>query len=59
VLDGTIEITVGEDLHRLGTGDCLTLVLDPAGELPQSDAQGSALCRRDHQPACAEEMRCP
>ncbi|MDR6539100.1 transcriptional regulator with XRE-family HTH domain [Variovorax soli] len=28
VLDGTIEITVGEDLHRLGTGDCLALVLD-------------------------------
>lgn len=28
VLDGTIEITVGETLHRLGAGDCLALVLD-------------------------------
>lgn len=28
VLDGTIEVTVGEDRHRLATGDCLALVLD-------------------------------
>ena len=28
VLDGTIEVTVGRDRHRLGTGDCLALVLD-------------------------------
>lgn len=28
VLDGTIEVTVGDELHRLGTGDCLALVLD-------------------------------
>jgi transcriptional regulator with XRE-family HTH domain len=28
VLEGTIDITVGEDQHRLGAGDCLALVLD-------------------------------
>jgi transcriptional regulator with XRE-family HTH domain len=28
VLDGTIEVTVGNARHRLGTGDCLALVLD-------------------------------
>jgi quercetin dioxygenase-like cupin family protein len=28
VLDGTIDVTVGEDHHRLATGDCLALVLD-------------------------------
>ncbi len=28
VLDGTIEITAGDDLHRLDAGDCLALVLD-------------------------------
>ena len=28
VLDGTIEVTVGEEQHRLRTGDCLALVLD-------------------------------
>jgi quercetin dioxygenase-like cupin family protein len=28
VLDGTIEVTVGDELHRLDTGDCLALVLD-------------------------------
>jgi transcriptional regulator with XRE-family HTH domain len=28
VLDGAIEVTVGDALHRLGTGDCLALVLD-------------------------------
>ena len=28
VLDGMIEITVGDDLHRLEAGDCLALVLD-------------------------------
>lgn len=28
VLDGSIEVTVGDDHHRLSTGDCLALVLD-------------------------------
>ncbi|MES2153057.1 MAG: XRE family transcriptional regulator [Pseudomonadota bacterium] len=28
VLEGTIELTVGEVCHRLGAGDCLALVLD-------------------------------
>ena len=28
VLDGAIEVTVGSERHRLGTGDCLALVLD-------------------------------
>ena len=28
MLDGTIEVTVGEEQHRLRTGDCLALVLD-------------------------------
>jgi transcriptional regulator with XRE-family HTH domain len=28
VLEGAIEVTVGDALHRLGTGDCLALVLD-------------------------------
>jgi uncharacterized cupin superfamily protein len=28
VLDGTIEVTVGGERHRLGAGDCLALVLD-------------------------------
>jgi transcriptional regulator with XRE-family HTH domain len=28
VLDGTIEVNVGADQHRLGTGDCLAMVLD-------------------------------
>lgn len=28
VLDGTMEITVGDELHRLKTGDCLAHVLD-------------------------------
>ena len=28
VLEGSIEVTVGDDQHRLGTGDCLALVLD-------------------------------
>ncbi|WP_234413656.1 helix-turn-helix domain-containing protein [Ideonella sp. A 288] len=28
VLDGSIEVTVGDDVHRLDTGDCLALVLD-------------------------------
>ena len=28
VLDGAIDVTVGDDRHRLGTGDCLALVLD-------------------------------
>ncbi|WP_206365375.1 helix-turn-helix domain-containing protein [Siculibacillus lacustris] len=28
VLDGTIEITVGDDVHALETGDCLAFVLD-------------------------------
>lgn len=28
VLEGAIEVTVGEDRHRLRTGDCLALVLD-------------------------------
>ena len=28
VLDGAIEVTVGETLHELQTGDCLTMVLD-------------------------------
>ena len=28
VLDGTIEVTVGEERHALGTGDCLAMVLD-------------------------------
>lgn len=28
VLEGAIDVTVGDDLHRLGTGDCLALVLD-------------------------------
>lgn len=28
VLEGAIEVTVGEDLHELGAGDCLAFVLD-------------------------------
>jgi transcriptional regulator with XRE-family HTH domain len=28
VLDGTIEVTVGEERHRLDRGDCLAMVLD-------------------------------
>ena len=28
VLDGSIEVTVGEDVHRLHVGDCLAMVLD-------------------------------
>lgn len=28
VLDGAIDVTVGDDLHRLGAGDCLALTLD-------------------------------
>jgi transcriptional regulator with XRE-family HTH domain len=28
VLEGTIEVTLGDERHRLGTGDCLALVLD-------------------------------
>ncbi len=28
VLDGVIEITLGEERHRLATGDCLAMVLD-------------------------------
>jgi transcriptional regulator with XRE-family HTH domain len=28
VLDGVIELTLGDDLHRLATGDCLAMVLD-------------------------------
>ncbi len=28
VLDGSIDITVGEDRHRLGAGDCVAFVLD-------------------------------
>ena len=28
VLDGSIDVTAGDDHHRLGTGDCLALVLD-------------------------------
>ena len=28
VLDGTIEVTVGENRHRLAAGDCLALVLE-------------------------------
>jgi transcriptional regulator with XRE-family HTH domain len=28
VLDGAIEVTVGDDSHHLGTGDCLAFVLD-------------------------------
>ncbi len=28
VLDGVIELTVGDDRHRLSTGDCLAMVLD-------------------------------
>ncbi|WP_418119241.1 helix-turn-helix domain-containing protein [Variovorax sp. 350MFTsu5.1] len=28
VLDGVIELTVGDELHRLATGDCLAMVLD-------------------------------
>jgi transcriptional regulator with XRE-family HTH domain len=28
VLDGTIEVTVGDDTHQLSTGDCLALALD-------------------------------
>lgn len=28
VLEGTIEVTVGDDVHRLGAGDCLAHVLD-------------------------------
>lgn len=28
VLEGAIEVTVGDDLHRLGAGDCVALVLD-------------------------------
>ncbi|MGJ7612449.1 MULTISPECIES: helix-turn-helix domain-containing protein [unclassified Variovorax] len=28
VLDGVIELTVGEERHRLATGDCLAMVLD-------------------------------
>ena len=28
VLEGVIEVSVGDDQHRLGTGDCLALVLD-------------------------------
>jgi transcriptional regulator with XRE-family HTH domain len=28
VLEGSIEVSVGEDRHRLGTGDCLAMVLD-------------------------------
>jgi len=28
VLDGVIELTLGEDSHRLSTGDCLAMVLD-------------------------------
>ena len=32
LLDGTIELTVGEVTHRLGTGDCLAMRLDrPTG----------------------------
>src|SRR5947209_5872604 len=28
VLDGTLDVTVGNRRHRLGTGDCLAMVLD-------------------------------
>lgn len=28
VLEGAIEVALGDDLYRLGTGDCLALVLD-------------------------------
>ena len=28
VLEGTIEVTLGDERHRLGAGDCLALVLD-------------------------------
>ena len=28
VLDGTMEVTVGEDRHRLSAGDCLAMQLD-------------------------------
>jgi len=28
VLEGTIEVTLGDDRHRLGAGDCLAMVLD-------------------------------
>jgi transcriptional regulator with XRE-family HTH domain len=28
VLDGSLEVTVGEDRYRLATGDCLAMVLD-------------------------------
>jgi quercetin dioxygenase-like cupin family protein len=28
VLEGTIDVTLGDDHHRLETGDCLALVLD-------------------------------
>lgn len=28
VLEGTIEVTVGDEVHRLGVGDCLAHVLD-------------------------------
>ena len=28
LLEGTIDVTVGEEAHRLRTGDCLALVLD-------------------------------
>jgi uncharacterized cupin superfamily protein len=28
VLEGTIDVTLGETRHRLGTGDCLAMDLD-------------------------------
>ena len=28
VLEGTLDVTVGDDRHRLGPGDCLAMVLD-------------------------------
>ncbi|MEC5161967.1 putative cupin superfamily protein [Janthinobacterium sp. CG_23.3] len=28
VLEGSIDVSVGDERHRLGTGDCLALLLD-------------------------------
>ena len=56
VLEGTIEVTVGDDVHLLDAGDCLALVLEAPVIYHNPTARAGPLRRRDRKRSRAAEV---
>ncbi len=56
VLEGDIDVRVGDEWHHLHMGDCLAFILDRPTGFHNRTQQSGALCGRHREPARSPEM---